>query len=102
MIRKRAGQGRARRRTKFKKFKKTTDLFKRVNRVVFVDIFLLPISEVFVLREAILPFVGARRNIRAGTCNIKIYRIVCRILGSRWNIAVRDIRRFLRAGDSGF
>ena len=66
-----------------------------------MDVFFLSTPEVFALREAILPFVGARRGIRAGTCNIKIHRVVRRALGSRWNIAVRDIRGFLRAGDSG-
>ena len=92
---------RARRRVRFRRYRKTTDFFfKRANRVVSVDIFFLFIFEVFVFREAIFPFVGTRRYIRAGIYSIKIYRIGCRAFDSRWNIAVRDIRGFLYTGDS--
>ena len=66
-----------------------------------MDISFLFIFEIFVFREAILPFVGARKDIKAGTCNIKIYKIVCRVFNSRWNIAVRNIYRFFRTGVSG-
>ncbi len=66
-----------------------------------MNISFLFISEVFIFREAILPFVGACKDIKAGTCNIKIYKIIRKVLDSRWNIVVRDIRRFFRAGNNG-
>ncbi len=100
MIRRRVGRGRARRRARFRRYRKTTDLFKKANRVIFVDMSLLSTPEAFIFRKAILPFVRGRKDIRAGTRSIKIYRVVHKALSSRWNIAVRDIRRFLRAEDS--
>ncbi len=96
MIRRRVGRERARRRARLGRRRKTTDLFKRANKVIFMDVSFLSTSEVFVFRETILSFVGVRRGIRAGTNNIKIYRVVRRIFSSRWNIAVLDIRGFLR------
>ena len=100
MIRRRTRRERARRKIIFRKYKKTAELFKRTDRVISINISRLFIFEVFISQEAILSFVGAGRSIRAGICNIKIYRVVCKVFASRWNIAVRDIRGFFRAGDS--